>query len=123
MFELHEEGAVDVQLRTQNRPQVSRGGFNNAGKETGAAGAATGNGAHLVGALRDDDEQVEVRPDRKRRVVVPLFLGPLAVLQAVQHHVMRVTIVAWVDVKSDVSAVPGSALQVHVESGGARKQR
>lgn len=116
MFELHEEGAVDVQLRTQNRPQVSRGGFNNAGKETG-------NGAHLVGVLRDDDEQVEVRPDRKRRVVVPLFLGPPAILQVVQHHVMRVTIVAWVDVKSDVSAVPGSALQVHVESGGARKQR
>lgn len=54
--------------------------------------------------------------------MVPLLLAPAAVLQAVQNHVVGQGVVARVDVKGDVGTAPGSALEVHVEPGGAQKQ-
>lgn len=72
----------------------------------------------LVGISSDGDEQVEVGPNGERGLVVPLFQAPQSRLERVQDHVVGGAVVARVHVERDVGVAPGSALQVHVESGG-----
>lgn len=66
--------------------------------------------ADLEGVAADCDDQGEGRASRERRVVVPLLRTPAAMLQGVENHVTRVTVIPRVDVDSNVSVAPGAAL-------------
>lgn len=64
----------------------------------------------LVAITADCDEQVEGRASRERRVVLPLFNAPAAVLEGIGNHITRVPVIPWVKVESNVCVGPGATL-------------
>lgn len=71
----------------------------------------------LVEFTENCDEQAEWSANREWRAVVPLFSAPFAILESVGNHITRVTVIPWVNVKSNVCIGPGTTLQIYMEPG------
>lgn len=63
----------------------------------------------------DGDHEAEARAMLKGGMLLPLFCPPSGLLQGVGHHISRVTVISWVEVKGNVRPCPRTTLQIHME--------
>ena len=63
----------------------------------------------------DGDHEAEARAMLKGGMLLPLLCPPSGLLQGVGHHISRVTVIAWIEVKGNVCPCPRTTLQIHME--------
>lgn len=75
----------------------------------------------LEGIPGHSDDQGEGGTSRERRVVVPLFRAPAAMLEAVNNHISWEAVIARVEMQCHVCVMNGTTLQVHMEPKKKKK--